>query len=246
MHFPVAVAAALGALLVSGCAAPPAGPSPERVSVDAILLGEQHDAPSHARTHERWVTTLVEQGRLAALAVEMSEQGTSTAALPRTASESQVQVALRWNLAGWSWARYAPAVMASVRAGVPVVGANLPKERQRQAMRDDLLDQRLPPAALATQRQAVREGHCDVLPPDQVAPMTRIQIARDVSMAQTVASFTQPGKTVVLLAGSGHVRPDVGVPLHLPAGLSVRALELPREETGRDYCAEFRKQVEKR
>jgi hypothetical protein len=42
------------------------------------------------------------------------------------------------------------------------------------------------------------------------------------------------------------VRPEVGVPLHLPAGLSVRAVELPREETGRDYCAELRKEMGER
>jgi uncharacterized iron-regulated protein len=136
--------------------------------------------------------------------------------------------------------------MAAVRAGVPVLGANLPKDRQRQAMRDDLLDGRLPQAALAAQRQAVREGHCDMVPAEQIAPMTRIQIARDVAMAQTVAAAALPGKTVVLLAGSGHVRPELGVPLHLPSTLKVRSLELPKEETGRDYCAELRKQMEPR
>jgi uncharacterized iron-regulated protein len=244
MRFPVAVAAA--ALVLCGCASPPPAPAPGTVAVDVLLLGEQHDALGHALAHERWVGTLVEQGRLAALALEMAEQGTSTANLPRTASEQQVQLALRWNVVGWAWPRYAPAVMAAVRAGVPVVGANLPRERQRQAMRDELLDRRLAPAALAAQQKAVREGHCDMLPADQIGPMTRIQVGRDVTMAQTVASLAQPGKTVVLLAGSGHVRSDIGVPAHLPAGLSVRPLELPREETGKDYCAEFRRQVEPR
>jgi uncharacterized iron-regulated protein len=250
MRFQLAVVAA-AAVILSACASAPstfsAPPEPTRpagiTGMDVLLLGEQHDAVGHARTHERWVTTLAEQGRLAGLALEMAEQGLSTAKLPRTASEQQVQLALRWNLAGWSWVRYAPAVMAAVRAGVPVAGANLPKDRQRQAMRDTLLEQRLPQAAWAAQQQAVREGHCDMVPAEQIPPMTRIQIARDITMAQTIASLAQPGKTVVLLAGSGHVRPEMGVPLHLPAGLSVRALELPREETGKDYCAEFRKQL---
>jgi uncharacterized iron-regulated protein len=239
------LAAALVALFLGGCASPP-GQQPAPASadpVDAVLLGEQHDAAGHARTHEQWVTTLAQQGRLAALALEMAEQGTSTANLQRTASEQQVQLALRWNVAGWPWTRYAPAVMAAVRAGVPVAGANLPKDRQRQAMRDDLLDRRLPEAALAAQQQAVREGHCGMVPAEQIPRMTRIQIARDVAMAQTVAALARPGKTVLLLAGSGHVRPDLGVPLHLPATLTVQALELPKEETGRDYCAELRKQM---
>lgn len=230
--------------LLAGCSGVPLTPEGARATqVDVLLLGEQHDALGHARTHERWVTSLAEQGRLEALALEMAEQGTSTARLQRTASEQQVQLALRWNVVSWPWPRYAPAVMAAVRAGVPVVGANLPKDRQRQAMRDDLLDRRLPQAALAAQQQLVREGHCNMVPAEQIALMTRVQIARDVAMAQTVASLARPGKTVVLVAGSGHVRPDVGVPLHLPATLSVRPLALPREETGRDYCAELRRQM---
>lgn len=246
MRFPAA-AVLLPLLLLAGCSGIPRDPEPASApAVDVLLLGEQHDAAGHARTHERWVTTLADQGRLAGLALEMAEQGTSTAKLQPTASEQQVQLALRWNRAAWPWQRYAPAVMAAVRAGVPVAGANLPKDRQRQAMRDDLLDGRLPQPALAAQRQAVREGHCDLVPAEQIPPMARIQIARDVAMAHTVASLARPGKTVVLLAGSGHVRPDVGVPLHLPSTLSVRPLELPREETGRDYCAELRKQMEPR
>lgn len=246
MRFPAA-AVLLPLLLLAGCSGIPRDPEPASApAVDVLLLGEQHDAAGHARTHERWVTTLADQGRLAGLALEMAEQGTSTAKLQPTASEQQVQLALRWNRAAWPWQRYAPAVMAAVRAGVPVAGANLPKDRQRQAMRDDLLDGRLPQPALAAQRQAVREGHCDLVPAEQIPPMARIQIARDVAMAHTVASLARPGKTVVLLAGAGHVRPDVGVPLHLPATLSVRPVELPREETGRDYCAELRKQMEPR
>jgi len=244
MRFPVPV---IAALLLAACSGVPRVPEPEQAThVDVVLIGEQHDAASHARAHERWVSTLAQQGQLAGLALEMAEQGTSTTGLQPTASEQQVQLALRWNLAGWPWARYAPAVMAAVRAGVPVAGANLPKDRQRQAMRDDTLDERLPEAGIVAQRQAVRDGHCGMLPPEQIASMTRIQLARDVSMAQTVASLARPGKTVVLLAGSGHVRPDIGVPQYLPASLKVRALELPREETGRDYCAELRKQMQPR
>ena len=43
------------------------------------------------------------------------------------------------------------------------------------------------------------------------------QIARDRAMAQTLQQAARPGKTVVLLAGSGHVDPRLGVPRHLPA-----------------------------
>jgi uncharacterized iron-regulated protein len=241
MRQPIALAAVL---LLTACASTP--PLPDVGGVDALLIGEQHDAKAHARVHEQWVRTLAQRGTLGAVALEMAERGGSTAGLPATASEEEVQQALRWNKGGWPWARYRPAIMAAVRAGVPVVGANLPRDQNREMMKDEVLDKLLPPAALTAQQEAVRVGHCDMLPPQQILPMARVQIARDVAMAQTISSLVKPGKTVVLLAGSGHVRRDTGVPLHLPATLAVRPMQLQGEDTGRDYCAEFKAQMPKK
>ena len=237
MRFQLAVAAGL---MLAACAS---APLPELAGVDALLIGEQHDASAHPGQHERWVSALAGRGLLAAVALEMAERGTSTSGLSAAASESQVQQALRWNAEGWPWPRYGPAVMAAVRAGVPVLGANLPREQQRAAMQDRALDQLLPGPALKAQQQAVRLGHCEMLPESQITPMTRIQIARDRSMAETIASAVAPGKTVVLLAGAGHVQEEVGVPKHLPANVRARSLPLPAEETGKDYCGELRKQA---
>jgi uncharacterized iron-regulated protein len=225
-------------LLLAACAS--LDPVPDVHGVEAVLLGEQHDATSQPRLQERWVATLAQRGELAALALEMADRGTSTAGLPRDASAAQVQAALHWDSESWPWERYEGPVMAAVRAGVPVVGANLPMEQLRPAMQDRSLDMLLPGPALKAQQQAIRRGHCDLLPEQQITPMTRVQIARDRSMAQTIAGAAAPGKTVVLIAGAGHVQADVGIPQHL-RGVSVRALVLPGEETGKDYCAEFQR-----
>lgn len=234
---------AVAACLLAGCAA--SGPAAE-TEVDALLVGEQHDAASHAGLQRDQVAGLAGRGRLGALALEMAERGASTAGLPANASEQQVREALRWNDQAWPWDRYGPAVMAAVRAGVPVLGANLPREQMRQAMADAGLDRLLPGPALKAQQQAIRLGHCEMLPEHQVTPMTRIQIARDREMARTVEAALAQGRTVVLLAGSGHVQPDLGVPQHLGAAVRVRPLVLPAEETGRDYCAELREQMQKK
>lgn len=238
----VLVAAVLP-LVLAACSAVP--PVPETAGVDAVLLGEQHDADAHPGIQERWVSALARRGSLGAVTLEMAERGTSTAGLPTTASDAQVRDALRWNQGtGWSWERYGPAIMAAVRAGVPVLGANLTREQMRAAMKDESLDRLLPGPAVKAQQQAIREGHCDMLPETQIQPMTRVQIARDVSMASTISSSVAPGKTVVLIAGSGHVMPDVGVPRHLPSTVVARSLVLPKQETGKDYCEEFRQQRE--
>jgi uncharacterized iron-regulated protein len=209
---------------------------------DAILLGEQHDAPGHQEVHRQVVQALAARNVLAALAIEMAEQGHSTAGLPRGASEASVKAALAWDDDGWPWSSYAPAVMAAVRAGVAVIGANLPRAQLRAAMADAALDTAVSAGVLQTQREAVRDGHCGLLPESQIAPMARAQIARDRAMAQAVTQAIVPGKTVVLLAGAGHVDEEIGVPRHLPSSLRARAEPLPPEAPKRDYCAQLREQ----
>ena len=196
----------------------------ELLPADIILLGEQHDAADHQQVHRIVVEALAAKNSLAALALEMASQGQSTVALARNASEDAVRQALQWNNAGWPWSAYGPAVMAAVRAGVPVIGANLPPARLRQAMARTELDAVLAAPALKAQQQNIRTGHCDLLPESQIAPMTRVQIARDLAMADTLAKAVQAGKTVVLLAGGGHVDRSLGVPLHLAPGLKVKAV----------------------
>lgn len=193
---------------------------------DVILLGEQHDAPEHQDIQRQVIEYLAVRGQLAAVALEMAEAGTSTAALKSNSTQLQVQAALGWNNKSWPWAAYGPAVMAAVKAGVPVLGANLSAAQMREAMADGRLDQPLPGPALKAQQQLIRIGHCGLLPEDRISPMTRIQIARDIRMARTLQQAALPGKTVVLLAGSGHVNRALGVPQHLPPGLQAKAVQL--------------------
>jgi len=217
-------AAALALLL--GCAAPARLPEgwPESLAAllpaDVILLGEQHDTPAHQAMEAAAVQWLVAQGRLSALVVEMAEAGHSTGRLPADADEADVRAALVWNERLWPWKPYGGAVMAAVRAGVPVLGGNLPRTAMRVAMQDAALDAALPPAARNAQLQAVREGHCNLLPEAQLPGMVRIQMARDQSMARAVATAPRgPGQTVLLIAGGGHVLRSRGVPVYLPRNL---------------------------
>jgi uncharacterized iron-regulated protein len=245
MNRPIAV---MLLAFLAACASP--SPMPAIVTsdgglstVDVLLLGEQHDAPDHQDMHRRVVETLAARRRLAAVALEMAEQGASTAALPAGADETAVRAALRWNESGWPWQAYRDAVMAAVRSGVPVIGANLPRSQMRAAMADSTLDGLLPAPALQAQQQAIRRGHCGLLPESQIAPMARIQVGRDRAMAQTLAQAAAPGKVVLLLAGRGHVDPALGVPQHLPALLRVHSAPLPERPPQKDYCEELRRRM---
>lgn len=193
---------------------------------DVILLGEQHDAPDHQYIQQHVIARLAVDGKLGALALEMADAGRSTAALKSNSTQLQVQEALGWNSKSWPWTAYGPAVMVAVKAGVPVLGANLPAAQMRSAMADTQLDAQLPGPALKAQQQLIRIGHCGLLSEDRISPMTRIQVARDISMARTIEQAALPGKTVVLLAGSGHVNRVLGVPQHLPVDMTLKAVLL--------------------
>lgn len=264
---PPAAAAWLAGLMLmtlgTGCsswrAADPDTPVAQRLDAllpaDILLLGEQHDAPEHQALQREAVAALAARGQLAALALEMAESGRSTARLPASATEAQVQAALAWSDQAWPWRAYGPVVMSAVRAGVPVLGANLPRARMKNATTDVSLDVQLNEKALAAQRAAVRDGHCGLLPESQIAPMTRIQIARDREMAHTAAQAVAPGRTVLGVMGSAHADKALGVPQHLPTELRVRSVGLVAGDARRsgydglwrtpalpakDYCASLR------
>ena len=230
------------ALITAGCAGRPELPileqtgSPAAVQTanrleqllpaDVLLVGEQHDAAAHQEIEQQIVSSLATKGVLAALALEMAEVGVSTGKLKPSATELQTRNALKWDNKAWPWNAYGPAVMTAVRAGVPVLGANLPREQMSDSMNDKKLDMQLPGPALKAQQQGIRSGHCNLLPESQITPMTRIQIAKDITMADTIHQLLLPGKTVVLLTGNGHADRTLGVPQHLRADVKAKSLQL--------------------
>lgn len=195
-------------LALAACAAP--APLPDAL---VLIFGEQHDQPDHQRQTAQAVRRLADQGRLAAVVIEMAERGRNTLGLPRDADAARVREALAWS--GWEWPVYAGVVMTAVRAGVPVLGGNLPRAALRETMADASRDALLDAGARARLAEAVREGHCGLLPAEQEPGMVRVQIGRDQSLAATVTEALLPGQQVILLTGAQHASRDRGVPLHL-------------------------------
>ena len=198
----------------------------KRADVDVLLLGEQHNAPDHHQIEQQVIALLAARGALAAVALEMADAGATTAALNPRSSEADTRLALNWQDDLWPWADYRPAVMAAVRAGVPVMGANLPAAQFKASMANNQLDAQLPGPALKAQQQLIRLGHCNLLPESQITPMTRVQVAKDMRMARVVGDAAVPGKIVVLLSGSAHANRELGVPQHLPKALRAKSVLL--------------------
>jgi uncharacterized iron-regulated protein len=93
--------------------------------------------------------------------------------------------------------------------------------------------------------------------------MTRIQIARDVSMADTIVTAHQHDqRTVILLCGLQHAHQRQGVPAHLPTSLRCHSVRLTADgyeaseayhtvwrttaTPEKDHCAELEKQLQKK
>ncbi len=139
---------------------------------------------------------------------------------------------------------------ALIALGLPIVAANLSRADAMKvsmsgwsavfdpATQERLGLDRLPPAFVAAHEQAVARGHCDLLPASALPAMARAQIARDIVLAQSVQPHLARG--VVLLAGNGHVRNDIGVPVWLAAERS-QFLSIALLESGiaRDEAAPF-------
>lgn len=202
---------------------------------DILILGERHDARDHQALQAELVRRLAASGRLAALVLEMAEQGRRTTGLDAEArrDEARVRAALAWDERAWPWAAYAPVVQAALAGGAEVLGGNLPRAALRTTMQDAAFDTRLDAAGLTRQRDAVRDGHCHLLPEAQIGPMTRVQIARDIAMADTAAQAFQAAQAgqgpsgarcVVIVCGAQHALRSIGIPRHLPPTRRVHVL----------------------
>lgn len=123
---------------------------------------------------------------------------------------------------GWDWDFYKPVIDLALRQRIPLLAANVSSQDARLVVRDGLsaalsaplrkafgLDAGVPPEVDATQREAVFQGHCRMVPKSALGGMALAQVARDVWMAHVLREH--PQSTVLLLAGNGHVRKDAGV-----------------------------------
>ena len=256
---------ALAALLLAACASPPPDRSAAALAQalraqPAVLIGEQHDNPAHHALEAELIRSLAREGRLAAVAMEMldAEQQPALDALRGRASpgEAAVRSALAWNDRRWPWRDYGPVILAALESGVPLHAAQPSRQVLAEARRRSGLPP-LPDGARRQLEQALREGHCGMLPESRLPAMLWVQYTRDRHMAQVLDALRTPGRQVLLITGSGHARRDSGVPLHsrgptFSVGLGsddAAAHDLPwPSATGpeTDHCAALRQQLEQR
>jgi uncharacterized iron-regulated protein len=194
-----------------------------------VLLGEKHDNPDNHQVQAVVLRALLASGRRPIVAFEMFTPDDTPAiarylaGAPRDAAG--LGPAVDWKHSGWpDWAYYQPIAQAALDAGVPIVAANLTPATaralargQRSALPAPLAERyaldRPPSAALqAALTTEIREAHCGHFPADRVDGMVLAQRARDSALAESLLAGPDGG---VLIAGTGHIRNDRGVPFYL-------------------------------
>jgi len=205
---------------------------------DFALLGETHDNPDHHRLQLELLEAIVRAGRRPAVALEQFDRE-HQAALDRARAERPhdaafVADAAQFDRRGWQWPFYEPIVALALARDLPLVAANLSRreafavvERGYAALGEGAperlgLAQPVDAAQNAATEAAIRDGHCGKLPERVVPQMAAAQRARDAVMADALLARASGG--AVLIAGNGHVRRDLGVPVPLAARAPQRSV----------------------
>ncbi|HSR71547.1 MAG TPA: ChaN family lipoprotein [Kiloniellales bacterium] len=199
------------------------------------LLGETHDNPDHHRLQGWAIERLAARGLLPAVAFEMltPEQAPALAAhrAARPGDVTGLETALAWSESGWpAWPLYEPVFRAALEARLPILPANLSRERIRAVVREGAaavlgaeeaaalgIDGPLPAALEDALRAELVESHCGQLPESLAARMVEAQRTRDARMAAALFEGADRPDTdgAVLIAGNGHARIDRGAPYYL-------------------------------
>lgn len=201
-----------------------------------ILLGETHDNPDHHWLQAKVISHLSSGKSKPNLVIEMIRVDQ----MPRlegylkqdNAKAKFLGRALQWELNGWpDWEIYQPigkqifAHKLEVYPGLPsrmtnrhLIKSNLsilPQKARETFKLNTPLEAPLQEALF----EDVRVAHCNRLPERVVEPMANVQRFRDAWMADVMiqAETDDAGNKhqVVLIAGSGHMRDDRGVPWYL-------------------------------
>lgn len=224
-----------------------------------VLLGDKHDNPDHHRLQALILRGLVARGRRPSVAFEPMTVDRAGAlaevlASPSPTPEAVIDAVARRDQ-NWPWRLYVPVLAVALRAGLPIVAADLAPasvrilERKGIAglnaplrQRLGLFERVLPPAGRARLAEEIRRSHCGFAMDEMVEHMIVAQEARDAHLARALLDGAADG--AVLIAGDGHVRRDLDVPLYLARSVSdvsvvsVGLLEVsPSEKTFREALA---------
>ncbi|MBB3195123.1 ChaN family lipoprotein [Roseateles terrae] len=204
-----------------------------RPDVHFVLLGEIHDNPAHHQARAALLQRLLSEQPKTVVVMEQMARDRDAALAQSLAQHpgdvDQVLQAGQFDRKAWAWPLHQPVLAVAVQRGAGVRGGNLERDQVRRIVREgdaawpaDLLAlrNRTPwgDAQQQTLAQDIQDGHCGAMPASMLPGMVNAQRARDAAMAQALLQARREGaERVLLIAGNGHVRRDVAVPVYLQA-----------------------------
>ena len=226
---------------------------------DAVVaLGEVHDNPLQHRRRLAVLRRAIAAGWRPAIAMEQFDtdrqadldraRAADTGADPVARADRLIAAAAPAK-GGWDWALYRDVVALALQYDLPLLAANLPRADASKLVHADArtvfgaqrsaelrLDRPTPESVQSAQEQEIANGHCGALPASILPGMARAQFARDAVMAEVLRTHAARG--VVLLAGNGHVRRDLGVPRWLDGALAARVFAVGFVESDGDSAVD--------
>ena len=238
-----------------GCSTPAAGPRGWESALRGnavVMLGEVHDNPEQHRLRLDVLRRALAAGWRPAIVMEqfdIERQADIERARREQPQDPQHVIELAAPRAqasaagGWNWDFYRPYVALALQYNLPLRAANLSRADAEKVVSSGYsavfdsarlgelkLDRPIPASWQRSQEAEIDTGHCHALPATLLPAMARAQLARDAVMAQVVSEHAAQG--VVLLAGDGHVRRDLGVPRWLEDALRKRLFTVGYLERG--------------
>jgi len=196
----------------------------EAANPQVLLLGEVHDNPQGHKLRYAELKKRVDGGWRPVIAMEQFDHEDQELLDEAQKGCLDAGCVIRvMNKKGWDWQQYYPVIQLALDRHLPIVAVNLSRTNASKVVRDGVAssfdtktvaEYRLGEPISADWRKAqereIRTGHCDMLPDMMVPGMVDAQMARDIWMAKLIRD--QQPRDVVLIAGNGHVRKDIGVP----------------------------------
>jgi uncharacterized iron-regulated protein len=229
----ICIAALLLAMVCGACSTvAPRNDWEHRLRGDAVvMLGEVHDNAEQHRLRLQVLRHALAAGWRPAIAMEQFDrehQIDIDRARRERPGDAQHVIDLAAPVgtassSGWNWDFYRPFVALALEYDLPLIATNVSNSDTTNIVRGGYsavfdnasiarlgLDQPIAPDWQAAQEREIDAGHCHVLPQAALPRMARAQYARDAVMAEELRKHA--GNGVILLAGNGHVRRDIGVP----------------------------------
>lgn len=190
------------------------------------LLGEIHDDSAHHAIRSRLLEAIAGAGVHPAVVMEqfdLDHDDALRAAQQSGATAEQIADAGALDRKGWQWPLHEPIIAAALAAKLPLRAGNLSRsalfEPEATLATNVSLRARFDSACwTAAQARKLRRDivvdHCGRLPANTVPRLVLAQRARDAAMAQALVDDATPDGAI-LIAGNGHVRRDLGVPVYL-------------------------------